>query len=258
MSTGRQPRRNSSRDLIGRLATQSGPRTTAPMWPRPFLTAGEWAVYTALWSMADGDSAEVSVSHQELADLAWLDRTAVGGAIRRLDALGVLHRRARFAVMAGTQPNSYLLLDECPEHLAVALAEILAAREVEQAERRKRRRQPAPGLPRVPFASVPLPAGVDVSARVVYYIRRASDGAIKIGRSRSNLRYRLNQLSKDYGALAVLALETDTGITESARHYQFRALRLPHQGHGGGTEWFRPGSDLLAHIATMQNTEVAA
>lgn len=72
---------------------------------------------------------------------------------------------------------------------------------------------------------------------VVYFIRRESDGLIKIGTSRT-LAKRLVSLKKVHGPLRLIATTGGDHRQETAFHRQFRAIRV--EG-----EWFRPELPLL-------------
>ena len=76
---------------------------------------------------------------------------------------------------------------------------------------------------------------------LIYYIRRESDGLIKIGTSR-NLASRLGTHKRDHGPLQLMAVEGGSHKQENALHRQFAELRAE------GREWFRPGLPLLEHI----------
>lgn len=78
----------------------------------------------------------------------------------------------------------------------------------------------------------------------VYYAQRSVDCAIKIGTS-IHIDKRMSELSKDHGALTLLATEPGGVSSERNRHRQFRDIRL------GSTEWFAPSSSLLAHIDAL-------
>jgi hypothetical protein len=82
--------------------------------------------------------------------------------------------------------------------------------------------------------------------QTIYYVRVGD--LIKIGWT-TDLRTRL----RAYGpARQLLATETGGSGLEAQRHREFNHLLV------AGKEWFRPGSDLLEHIATISNTDVAA
>jgi hypothetical protein len=77
---------------------------------------------------------------------------------------------------------------------------------------------------------------------VIYFLRREPDRLIKIGRTR-DLRRRLRALERQYGPLAVLAVADESRHREAALHRLFSSLWV--EG-----EWFAPGADLMAFIAT--------
>lgn len=77
----------------------------------------------------------------------------------------------------------------------------------------------------------------------VYFVRRESDGLIKIGTSRT-LAARMVSLKRDHGALQMLAATGGAHREETAMHRQFAELRV--EG-----EWFRPELPLLEHVYTL-------
>jgi hypothetical protein len=76
---------------------------------------------------------------------------------------------------------------------------------------------------------------------VVYYIRRESDGAVKIGFT-ANTRNRMSALRLEHGQLRVLLVLGGGRHEETAAHSLFRRYRI------GRTEWFRPVRPLLEWI----------
>jgi len=76
---------------------------------------------------------------------------------------------------------------------------------------------------------------------VVYYVRRVSDGMIKIGYSAS-LHTRTNTHRRVHGPLQVLLVHGGDGDTEHAMHNKFGTYQI------GRTEWFRPVRPLLEWI----------
>jgi len=77
---------------------------------------------------------------------------------------------------------------------------------------------------------------------VIYFIRRISDGAIKIGYSRS-VKDRV-QVYKHDGSLQLICLiDGDLG-TEKKLHEIFAEYRI-------SGEWFEPGKDLLEYIGSF-------
>lgn len=133
----RRQRRNRSQDLLGKLMTQTGPRTTAPMWVRPLLTVGEWAVYTALWSYPT-DS--VFPTHQDLADRAWCERGTAADAVSRFDELGLLAREKQQREDGSDTSNAYYLVEVCTPELAKKIEAKKAERAAEQEKKRKARK----------------------------------------------------------------------------------------------------------------------
>jgi DNA-binding MarR family transcriptional regulator len=133
----RRGRRNESRDFSGRLMTQSGPRTTAPMWARPFFTPGEWAVYTALWSYPNES---VFPSHQDLADRSWVQWGTAKDAVSKMDRLGLLDRAPSTRDDGSDSTNTYFLVEvPTAEHLK-AVESLKAERAEKQEDDRKKRK----------------------------------------------------------------------------------------------------------------------
>lgn len=82
---------------------------------------------------------------------------------------------------------------------------------------------------------------------VVYYLRRRSDGAVKIGWSQ-DVDARCRRLAEVYGDVELLCTEPGGWSLEQQRHDQFERLRLPRQVElEGGSEWFREGAALRMH-----------
>ena len=75
----------------------------------------------------------------------------------------------------------------------------------------------------------------------VYYVRRISDGMIKIGYS-TMIKERLRGLRAEFGELQLLMTHSGGRAEEEAAHEQFAAYRIPR------TEWFRPAKPLLCWI----------
>jgi hypothetical protein len=79
----------------------------------------------------------------------------------------------------------------------------------------------------------------------VYFIQAGDGGPIKIGIS-DNVPLRLNTLqTAHHETLRLLSRIPGGESDEAALHEQFAALRI--RG-----EWFRPGAELLAHIARLE------
>lgn len=128
-------------DITGRLRTQTGPRTTAPMWARPLLTDGEWAVFTALWSFASWNGDSTFPTHQALADRAWVERGTAANAVRKFAKLGMLTRARQTRADGSDRQNDYLLVEVCPPALFTALTKKMAERIDDQERKRKARRK---------------------------------------------------------------------------------------------------------------------
>lgn len=79
---------------------------------------------------------------------------------------------------------------------------------------------------------------------VIYYLRRTSDGLIKIGTSR-RFAARLNALRGEHGQLQLLLAHAGSYEREDELHGQFAALRV--EG-----EWFRPEDVLLRWIISQR------
>lgn len=86
---------------------------------------------------------------------------------------------------------------------------------------------------------------------VVYYLRRESDGMIKIGTSK-RFRSRLEQHRADHGGLQPLLLRAGEYQEERRTHRKFRAYQL------GRTEWFLPARPLMEHIYRARQSSLHA
>lgn len=76
---------------------------------------------------------------------------------------------------------------------------------------------------------------------VVYYVRRVSDGAVKIGTT-TVLASRMTQLRGEHGEIKVLLTHSGAVAEERSMHERFREYRI------GRSEWFAPAKDLLRWI----------
>lgn len=76
---------------------------------------------------------------------------------------------------------------------------------------------------------------------LVYFIRRTSDGMIKIGTTTAFGR-RMSTIRGQHGALQILLTHGGARAEEQKLHKQFDAYRI------GSTEWFRPTRTLLQWI----------
>jgi hypothetical protein len=83
-----------------------------------------------------------------------------------------------------------------------------------------------------------------VASEITYYVRRSSDGLIKIGTTVA-FRTRLGDLRAEHGELQVLATHVGDRSCEQSMHARFRKLRV--EG-----EWFRPGRPLWAWILEVR------
>lgn len=149
-------------DRVGRLSTESGPRTTAPMWARPLLTIGEWLVYSTLWSFANWNGGGVFPSHQAIANRAVCDRGSVASAVRKFDELGLIRRSARERENGSTQSNNYQLVEVCPPHLVGRVASLLLEHEQAQQEKAKARRASDKGR-KGGYSTQSTPANPDIT-----------------------------------------------------------------------------------------------
>lgn len=80
---------------------------------------------------------------------------------------------------------------------------------------------------------------------VVYYIRRVSDGMIKIGFSTS-FEDRIAKHRRDYGTLQVLLVHGGGRLEEGSAHSRFSDYRI------GRTEWFMPARPVLKWITNAR------
>lgn len=76
---------------------------------------------------------------------------------------------------------------------------------------------------------------------VVYYIRRLSDGAVKIGMT-SKFKGRMSALATEHGPIQVLLVLDGWRKEEKAAHEKFRSYRI------GRSEWFCPVRSLMEWI----------
>lgn len=76
---------------------------------------------------------------------------------------------------------------------------------------------------------------------VVYYVRRTSDGAVKIGFT-ANIRNRMMALRREHGPLQILLVLGGDREEETQAHGKFYRYRIRR------TEWFRPARPLLEWI----------
>lgn len=79
---------------------------------------------------------------------------------------------------------------------------------------------------------------------VIYYLRRASDGLIKIGTTR-DLPSRMTNLRREHGETRLLLTHDGGYDREDEMHEQFAALRVTG-------EWFRPEAPLLDWIVSQR------
>lgn len=107
------------------------------MWPRPFFTAGEWAVYTALWSYP---SDSVFPTHQDLADRAWVERGTASDAVALMEQLSLLEREPGWRDDESQSSNTYFLIEVPTEtHLKQLDALRVERAAVQEAKRKKRK-----------------------------------------------------------------------------------------------------------------------
>lgn len=125
--------------LPGKLRAQSGPRTTAPMWPRPLMTEGEWTVYTALWSFSNWTGLEAIPSYQKIADRAWCERGTAMNAVAKFLRLGLLAKEPRRRNDRSRKSNEYVLVEVCPDALLPRVMELAEIRIAEQATKAEKR-----------------------------------------------------------------------------------------------------------------------
>ena len=76
---------------------------------------------------------------------------------------------------------------------------------------------------------------------LVYYIRRTSDGMVKIGTTAA-FKSRMNALRAEHGELQILLTHSGGRAEELKAHREYDAYRIQ------GTEWFRPVRTLLDAI----------
>lgn len=98
------------------------------------------------------------------------------------------------------------------------------------------------GLAGVPFSIVQL-SRRNFTGPVIYYLER-SDGLVKIGTTR-NFRDRYQALTRQFGALTLLAWEPGHFDVEQERHAEFFWDRADG-------EWFALSNDLRDHIVDLR------
>ena len=86
------------------------------------------------------------------------------------------------------------------------------------------------------------------AAEVVYYVRRLSDGLIKIGTS-GGFRRRFSELQHKYGLMQILLTHRGDEETEKRMHRKFEGLWVMD-------EFFRPGMPLLAWIVKIRKRQM--
>lgn len=84
---------------------------------------------------------------------------------------------------------------------------------------------------------------------IVYYLRRESDGMIKIGFS-STYKSRLTALRAEHGPLRLLLATAGARLSEQEAHKAFAAHRVTPRG-----EWFRPAKELLLYIQRARKAQ---
>jgi hypothetical protein len=84
---------------------------------------------------------------------------------------------------------------------------------------------------------------------VVYYLRRESDGMIKIGFT-SAYKARLSTLRAEHGPLRLLLATAGARASEREAHKAFAACRITPRG-----EWFRPEKELLLYIQRARKVQ---
>ncbi len=85
---------------------------------------------------------------------------------------------------------------------------------------------------------------------IVYYLRRRSNGLIKIGMTK-NWDDRSERLYRQFGPIELLATEPGARLKETQRHRQFQDCRVTEFVPGWGSEWFRPTYSLMSHIRDL-------
>lgn len=89
---------------------------------------------------------------------------------------------------------------------------------------------------------------VRTASSVVYYIRRVSDGMIKIGTT-TEFRKRMATHRKEHGELQILLTHSGTRKEEREAHLRFDVYRP------GRSEWFHPTRPLLNWILSTRSVE---
>lgn len=86
---------------------------------------------------------------------------------------------------------------------------------------------------------------------IVYYVRRQTDRAIKIGYTADRITIRMSRFRRDHGDVHLVGFEPGGFDVEGRRHAQFSALRILDGDRGAGSEWFTAGAELERFLFTL-------
>lgn len=95
--------------------------------------------------------------------------------------------------------------------------------------------------------------------RVVYFVQRKSDNAVKIGTT-ADFHQRMRQLGYEYGEIKLLGVMLGSYSLEDDLHTQFDEYRMErvswrrYKGHAFKLEWFTPAPELMAYISENAKT----
>lgn len=133
----------------------------------------------------------------------------------------------------------------CKAHYANAMSRQKI--EAEQAAREAARVVKAAAAREVERASAENARLLAEERSIIYYLRRHSDGMIKIGVT-SNYKARFNALRREHGELHLLLAYVGSYKEEADAHRRFAAARVDVK-----REWFRPTLPLLLEIERRRN-----
>lgn len=158
------------------------------------------------------------------------------------------YRRAR-EWFRGVQPR--IDFARSVEQLNVAQAEIQRRQREDRQERARARREEAALERELAREQIRAEVAARAESSLIYYVRRESDGMIKIGTSRVAAE-RLYTLKNAHGPLRLMATHGGGFKEEHEMHDRFSALRITPRG-----EWFRPELPLLVHINKVRSENEA-
>lgn len=138
----------------------------------------------------------------------------------------------------------------CRHHLERAEKWIRWGRTVEERrEETRAMREADKEYARAAAESAALREEIDARYSVVYFIRRTSDGMIRIGTTRS-FENRMKAHRSGNGEIQILLTQAGGRAYEEAMHARFADYRI------GRTEWFKPVRELVIWIAAQRRDPI--